>query len=139
MSHDPLLFICYRYPAGFVYVYSGLYYITDYGSDIKLAQWIFAGLYLANLTVILLIYLQINKTQRYPPYMLVFLGCTAYRIHSIFVLRLFNDPVAMFLLYLAVLLFINHSWTLGCAVYRYYTYMYIIWIIERVYLVSPKF
>lgn len=49
--------------------------------------------------------------------MLAFLGCTAYRIHSIFVLRLFNDPVAMFLLYVAILLFMNRSWTIGCAVY----------------------
>ncbi|XP_064383640.1 dol-P-Man:Man(5)GlcNAc(2)-PP-Dol alpha-1,3-mannosyltransferase-like isoform X2 [Halichondria panicea] len=105
------------YPAGFVYIYTGLYYLTSHGSDISLAQWVFAGLYLANLTTVLLIYLQLNKTQHYPPYMLAFLGCTAYRIHSIFVLRLFNDPVAMFLLYVAVLMFINHSWTIGCAVF----------------------
>lgn len=107
------------YPAGFVYIYTGLYYLTSHGSDISLAQWVFAGLYLANLTTVLLIYLQLNKTQHYPPYMLAFLGCTAYRIHSIFVLRLFNDPVAMFLLYVAVLMFINHSWTIGCVVFRW--------------------
>ncbi len=109
------------YPAGFVYIYSGLYYLTNQGADVALAQWIFAGLYLANLTAVLLIVLQLNRTQHYPPYMLAFLGCTAYRIHSIFVLRLFNDPVAMFLLHVAVLLFMNHSWTVGCAVYRYET------------------
>lgn len=102
-----------------MYIYSGLYYLTNHGADISMAQWIFAGLYLANLTAVLLIYLQLNKTHHYPPYMLAFLGCTAYRIHSIFVLRLFNDPVAMFLLYVAVLLFMNHSWTLGCAMYRW--------------------
>ena len=51
--------------------------------------------------------------------MLVFLGCTAYRIHSIFVLRLFNDPLAMLLLYVAVYLFLQDCWFSGCTLFRY--------------------
>ena len=51
--------------------------------------------------------------------MLVFLGCTAYRIHSIFVLRLFNDPLAMLLLYVAVYLFLQDCWLSGCTLFRY--------------------
>lgn len=54
-----------------------------------------------------------------PPYILAFLGCTAYRVHSIFLLRLFNDPLAMLLLYAALYLFIRDRWSLGCLVYRY--------------------
>ncbi len=46
--------------------------------------------------------------------MLIFLSVVAYRIHSIFVLRLFNDPIAMLLAYVAVNFFIEHKWGLGC-------------------------
>ena len=42
---------------------------------------------------------------------------TSYRIHSIFVLRLFNDPLAMLLLYIAVILFQRHRWYEGCFVF----------------------
>lgn len=37
------------YPAVHVYIYSGLYWLTDKGRDIKLAQGIFAALYLFTL------------------------------------------------------------------------------------------
>ena len=35
------------------------------------------------------------------------------RIHSVFVLRLFNDPVAVLLVYAAINLFLDNHWTLG--------------------------
>ena len=43
--------------------------------------------------------------------------CTSYRIHSIYILRLFNDPIAMMMLYVAVNLFLSNRWTLGCIAY----------------------
>lgn len=53
-----------------------------------------------------------------PPYVFFFVCCASYRIHSIFILRLFNDPVAMLFLYAAVNLFIYGRWTLGCVAFR---------------------
>ena len=61
-----------------------------------------------------------------PPYCLFFMCCASYRIHSIYVLRLFNDPVAMMFLYAAVNLFMSDRWALGCLLFRlvYCQYMY---------------
>ncbi len=76
------------------------------------------------------------QSLRLPPYLLVFLCCTAYRVHSIFVLRMFNDPLAMLVLYVAVSLFMSDLWTLGCAFFRWVCkllrYMYMCsWIVLR--------
>jgi len=45
-----------------------------------------------------------------PPYVLIFMCCTSYRVHSIFVLRLFNDPVAILVFYLSVDCFLEKRW-----------------------------
>lgn len=44
------------YPAAHVYIYSALYWITDKGKDIRLAQVIFAGLYLSTIALVMLCY-----------------------------------------------------------------------------------
>uniref|UniRef100_A0A8W8KG43 dolichyl-P-Man:Man5GlcNAc2-PP-dolichol alpha-1,3-mannosyltransferase n=1 Tax=Magallana gigas TaxID=29159 RepID=A0A8W8KG43_MAGGI len=102
------------YPAGFVYIYLALYYITSYGHNVRLGQYLFAGLYMLSLIVLFDIY---RKTKRVPPYAFIFMCCASYRIHSIYVLRLFNDPVAMFFMYLAVDCFLRDRWGLGCLIY----------------------
>ncbi|XP_076837236.1 dol-P-Man:Man(5)GlcNAc(2)-PP-Dol alpha-1,3-mannosyltransferase [Brachyhypopomus gauderio] len=102
------------YPAGFVYIFTALYYITDHGLNIRLGQYVFAGFYLITLLLVFRIY---HRTRKVPPYVFFFVCCASYRIHSIFVLRLFNDPVAMMLLFGAVNLFLDAHWTLGCALY----------------------
>ncbi|KAJ6653836.1 hypothetical protein lerEdw1_008633 [Lerista edwardsae] len=99
------------YPAGFVYIFLGLYYATSRGTNIRLAQYIFAALYLATLLLVFRIY---SRTNKVPPYVFFFMCCASYRIHSIFVLRLFNDPVAMAILFLAVNLFLEDHWSWGC-------------------------
>ncbi|NXK84777.1 ALG3 mannosyltransferase, partial [Amazona guildingii] len=99
------------YPAGFIYIFLGLYYATGRGTDIRLAQYLFAGLYLFNLLLVFRIYCRTNKV---PPYVFFFMCCASYRIHSIFVLRLFNDPVAMAILFLAINLFLEERWSWGC-------------------------
>ncbi|XP_067011871.2 lethal(2)neighbour of tid protein [Anabrus simplex] len=102
------------YPAGFVYFFTCLYYLTSHGQNIRLAQYIFAAFYIILLILVFRIY---YKSQKVPPYVLVLTCCTSYRIHSIFVLRMFNDPVAMLFLYSAINLFLDGRWTLGSIMY----------------------
>uniref|UniRef100_A0A1X7TPW9 dolichyl-P-Man:Man5GlcNAc2-PP-dolichol alpha-1,3-mannosyltransferase n=1 Tax=Amphimedon queenslandica TaxID=400682 RepID=A0A1X7TPW9_AMPQE len=105
------------YPGGFLYIYSILYYLTSRGSDIKLAQVIFSLLYLLNMTLILQIYKKLSNLASFSPVLLLFLSLTGYRVHSIFVLRLFNDTVAIATLHIAILLLINNYWNMGCILY----------------------
>lgn len=58
---DYLFLIGFSYPAGFVYVFAVFYYLTDHGSDVLTAQWIFAATYLLNLILVLAIYRQLFK------------------------------------------------------------------------------
>ncbi|XP_078245882.1 dol-P-Man:Man(5)GlcNAc(2)-PP-Dol alpha-1,3-mannosyltransferase [Pogona vitticeps] len=99
------------YPAGFVYIFLGLYYVTNHGTNIRLAQYLFSALYLTTLLLVFRIY---SRTSKVPPYVFFFMCCASYRIHSIFILRLFNDPVAMAILFLAINLFLEEHWSWGC-------------------------
>lgn len=62
-----LLYICmylgFRYPAGFVYIFTGLYYITDHGQNIRLAQYLFAIFYLITLLLVFRIYHRTKKVR----------------------------------------------------------------------------
>lgn len=104
------------YPAGFVYIFSILYKITSHGTNIRLAQYIFMIFYGINLLLVIRIY---NKTSKCPPYVFIFMCCTSYRVHSIFVLRLFNDPIAMIGLFLAVNLFLDKKWFFGSIIFSF--------------------
>ncbi|KAI9842600.1 MAG: dolichyl-P-Man:Man(5)GlcNAc(2)-PP-dolichol alpha-1,3-mannosyltransferase [Sclerophora amabilis] len=44
------------YPAAHVYIYKALYSVTDHGADIRLAQIIFAVLYLSTLAIVMACY-----------------------------------------------------------------------------------
>lgn len=98
------------YPAGFVYIFSFFYFITKSGKDIKLAQYLFLALYILFLYLVFCIY---RKSKKVPAYCLVLMCFTTYRIHSLFVLRLFNDPIAVLLLYASLNLILNDKWSLG--------------------------
>ncbi|XP_043278162.1 lethal(2)neighbour of tid protein [Venturia canescens] len=102
------------YPAGFVYFFALLYYATSAGANVKLGQYIFALLYIAALCLVLRIY---SRTKTVPPYVLILIFCTSYRIHSIFVLRLFNDPIAMIFVFAAINAFLDEKWSLGSVLY----------------------
>lgn len=54
-----------------------------------------------------------TKCRKVPPYVLVITAFTSYRVHSIYILRLFNDPIAVLFLYVAINLFLDQNWTLG--------------------------
>ncbi|KRY33781.1 putative Dol-P-Man:Man(5)GlcNAc(2)-PP-Dol alpha-1,3-mannosyltransferase, partial [Trichinella spiralis] len=80
------------YPAGHVYIYTILYYLTNHGRNIFVAQLFFTILYLCNLIIVFFINI---RSGQIPSIFLIFMSCTSYRIHSIFLLRLFNDPIAI--------------------------------------------
>ncbi|XP_051174348.1 lethal(2)neighbour of Tid protein [Leptopilina boulardi] len=104
------------YPAGFVYIYTGFYYITSNGENIKLAQYLFAILYIIQLSLVFRIY---ARTKKIPPYALILICCTSYRIHSIFVLRLFNDSIAVILLFASLNAFLDNKWYIGSVLYSF--------------------
>ncbi|KAI8369535.1 glycosyltransferase [Radiomyces spectabilis] len=101
------------YPAGFVYIYSALYYLTNKGTNIRGAQYLFGLLYISTQALVFTIYKQSKKI---PPYTIVLL-CISKRLHSIYVLRCFNDPVAMFFIYACILAMIYKRWTLSSVLY----------------------
>lgn len=104
------------YPANFVWVFAFLRSITDDGINIFRAQMIFAALHV--IVVALVLYISFVKTKIIPPWMTILIILSR-RVHSIFMLRLFNDCVAMFFLYLSMAFMVNERWGLGCALYSF--------------------
>ena len=104
------------YPAGHLYVYSLL---SQFSIDD--AQWVFGVLYLFTVFVVLQIYdRSMNKTSNMSYFrsrIAMVLCCLSRRIHSIYVLRLFNDGIAMLFLYISILMFVENKWKLGSALF----------------------
>jgi len=102
------------YPAGFVYFFLGMYHVTDRGEDVRLAQWFFVAFYVLFILAVFRIY---RKSASVPPWAFVFMCCASYRVHSLFALRLFNDPIAMLLFYVSLNFILDEWWTVGCLLY----------------------
>ncbi|KAJ5690258.1 hypothetical protein N7462_004650 [Penicillium macrosclerotiorum] len=102
------------YPAAHVHIYTVLYNLTDEGRDILLGQIIFAGLYLATLIVVMACYRQVQA----PPYLFPLLVLSK-RLHSIYMLRMFNDGIAAFAMWVAIYLCMKQKWTAGIAVWSF--------------------
>ncbi|KAL1998642.1 hypothetical protein VTN02DRAFT_5813 [Thermoascus thermophilus] len=100
------------YPAAHVYIYSLLYHATDEGRDIALGQVLFAVLYLLTLAVVMACYRRTGA----PPYLFPLLVLSK-RLHSVFVLRLFNDCFAALAMWTAIWLFQRRKWTAGVVVW----------------------
>jgi len=80
----------------------GLFHLTDDGTNIYFAQQLYALLYLTSLGLSILLYWKAKA----PNWTLVLLPLSK-RLHSIFVLRLFNDCWATTIMQLAILAFCN--------------------------------
>lgn len=102
------------YPAAHVYIYQALYNITDNGTNIRLAQYLFGCLYLAILALVLSCYRQ----AKVPPYILPMLVLSK-RLHSIFVLRCFNDCFAVFFLWAAIYCYQKRLYTFGSLLFSW--------------------
>lgn len=100
------------YPAVHVYIYRIIYAVTDYGADIRTAQWIFVGVYLAALSLAMAVY----RKAKAPPYLLALLILSK-RMHSIFLLRLFNDSFVALFLWATIYAYQNERVTTGSILY----------------------
>jgi alpha-1,3-mannosyltransferase len=110
------------YPAGFVYLYAALRWLVGGGGRgavaIGLAQWIFFGLYLCVLAIVLRVYALASSASArggagaFPPWVVLLLPLSK-RLHSLFFLRLFNDCWSAGLLWAALALLARGSWAVG--------------------------
>lgn len=57
---DVLCFV-FRYPAGFVYIFMALYYITDLGRNVLLGQYIYVLFYIVTVLLVFNIYRKVCK------------------------------------------------------------------------------
>ena len=108
------------YPAGFVYLYAILKkHILGCADDdacadardVRFAQYVFTVIYVAHLAVTLATY-RGCRNQAVPPYALGLLVMSK-RLHSVFVLRMFNDGVASFFAHAAIFFAQKRRWPLA--------------------------
>ncbi|EME78375.1 glycosyltransferase family 58 protein [Pseudocercospora fijiensis CIRAD86] len=100
------------YPAAHIYIYTTLHNLTSSGENIFLAQTLFAALYLFTLYIVIQTYRQAGV----PPYIFPLLSLSR-RVHSIFMLRMFNDCFAGMFLFAGVYALQKKWWGVGAVVY----------------------
>lgn len=91
------------YPGGYVFIYSWMKMLTKGMDDLMRGQEAFRLLYLVSLALTFLIYLQITGKNRIRPYFFYMLMFSK-RLHSIYVLRLFNDCFVTFFMIATIFL-----------------------------------
>ncbi|KAL3113478.1 hypothetical protein niasHT_013588 [Heterodera trifolii] len=104
------------YPAGHLHIFRLFYHLTDHGKNVLRAQCLFGFAYLANLLLVFRLYF---LSGRVPPFVLPLVCLTSYRVHSIFVLRLFNDPIAMLLFFVSLNLLVSRYSLFGCVLFSF--------------------
>ena len=103
------------YPAGHIRIHQVLHGVTDFGRAVSTAQHIYAALYLVGLTLSCAIY---RKAGNVPNWILLLLPLSK-RLHSIYVLRLFNDCWAVVAVHAAILLYQHGLDDAGTLLFRY--------------------
>lgn len=100
------------YPAGFTYIYSALSFFTSFGNNVLLAQIMFFIVYITVVALVLRIY-RVAEV----PFFFTAVLILSKRIHSIFLLRMFNDGICMLFFYGAVVMFARRSPAVACVLY----------------------
>ncbi|EPQ25784.1 uncharacterized protein PFL1_06651 [Pseudozyma flocculosa PF-1] len=93
------------YPAGHIYLFSAFSYLTRSGQDLLPAQAVFGAFMILTFFAIAALY----RAAAAPPLLLIPLVLTK-RIHSVFLLRMFNDPLALFLAYASFVVAQRNAW-----------------------------
>ncbi len=104
-----------RYPAGSVHIHRALHYLTNGGKNQLVCQQIYAGLYSVNQFLYMIVF---RLAGGVPNWVLPTLALSK-RLHSIYVLRLFNDCWALFFMLLSIVSHCKRSYFAAAASYRY--------------------
>lgn len=107
--------IVYSYPAGHVYIFRFLHGITDSGKNIRFAQHLYALLYVLSVAFTAAIY---GKAGNIPNWLLLILPLSK-RLHSLYILRLFNDCWSVVAVQAAILAIQNDMDDIGTLIFRY--------------------
>lgn len=91
------------YPAGYVFIYSFMKQLTNGMANLYAGQEAFRLVYLMTLALTFLIFIQMKGTKKVKP-IVFYLLVISKRLHSIYVLRLFNDCFTTFFMLLTILL-----------------------------------
>ena len=102
------------YPAAHIYLYSFFHWLTHAGGNILPAQHVFAAILTANNLLVAMLYRQAGM----PPLAVLPLILSK-RIYSIFLLRMFNDPIAVLFVYLALFAATNSRWKLSALLFSF--------------------
>ncbi|KAK6531533.1 dolichyl-P-Man:Man(5)GlcNAc(2)-PP-dolichol alpha-1,3-mannosyltransferase [Arthrobotrys megalospora] len=100
------------YPAGHVYIYNWLYSLTDGGVQRERVQAVFWVAYMATLWLVMACYRKASA----PPWIMCLLVLSK-RLHSIYLLRFFNDCFSTLLVFASALLVQNRQYTLSAVFY----------------------
>ncbi|KAK6356562.1 dolichyl-P-Man:Man(5)GlcNAc(2)-PP-dolichol alpha-1,3-mannosyltransferase [Orbilia javanica] len=100
------------YPAGHVYIYNWLYSLTDGGLQRERVQAAFWVAYITTLWLAMACYRRASA----PPWIMCLLVLSK-RLHSIYLLRFFNDCFSTLLIFASILLVQNRQYTLSAVFY----------------------
>ncbi|EIW70538.1 hypothetical protein TREMEDRAFT_68105 [Tremella mesenterica DSM 1558] len=107
------------YPALHLYIYAALHQLLP-NDRVRAAQYIFLLVYLVTFTLVGCIYYFCGSRNRHIPQILLVPLTLSKRAHSVYLLRLFNDPLTMILLYAAVVGFMCRTttgWRVGSVLF----------------------